>query len=222
MGEAELHKVTEELIIRSVFFFYGDAANASIAEKIASDIQAHWNEPESFVIIHKKRYRVIFDIKGFHDPALQPETVWYNDDQKLNFFRLEHHAVGNISFVDGIGCNTGYFKLDNLLQTSTTAAHEYGHTLGLVHPKELDLRGGKQPGIMYPRGTICDAHLQYWPHARPGEEGGFLDPKYRKVFDEDIQALHLHKLDFNEQGTAKVGEFTSLYHEKHHERISGA
>ena len=222
MGEAELHKATGELIIRSVFYFYGDAANASIAEKIASDIQTHWNEPRSSVIILRKNYRVIFDIKGFYDPALQPETVWYNDDQKLNFFRLEHYAVGNISFVDGIGSNTGYFKIDNLLQTSTTAAHEYGHTIGLVHPKDLDLRGGKQPGIMYPRGTICDAHLQYWPEAKPGEHGGFLDPKYRKVLDEDIQMLQLHKLDFSEQGIAKVGEFTSLYHEKHLEGFSDA
>jgi hypothetical protein len=222
MGEAELHKATGELIIRSVFYFYGDAANSSIAEKIASDIQTHWNEPQTSVVVHKKSYRVIFDIKGFHDPALQPETVWYNDDQKLNFFRLEHYVAGNISFVDGIGSNTGYFKLDNLLQTSTTAAHEYGHTIGLVHPKNLDIRGGKQPGIMYPRGTICDAHLQYWPHARPGEEGGFLDPKYRKVIDDDIHALQLHKLDFNEQGIAKVGEFTSLYHQKHQEGFSGA
>lgn len=222
MGEAELHKATGILIIRSVFYFYGDAASESLAEKIASDIQTHWNEPQSAVIIHKKPYRVTFEIKGYYDPALQPETVWYNDDQKLNFFRLEHYAVGNISFVDGIGSNTGYFKLDNLLQTSTTAAHEYGHTIGLVHPSLLDIRGGKQPGIMYPRGTICDADFQYWPHAKPGDEGGFLDPKYRKVLDEDIQALHLHKLDFNDQGIGKVGDFTSLYHEKHEEGFSGA
>lgn len=67
MGEAELHKATGELIIRSVFYFYGDAANASIAAKIASDIQTHWNEPQTSVIVHKKSYRVIFDIKGFHD-----------------------------------------------------------------------------------------------------------------------------------------------------------
>lgn len=220
MGEAELHKAAGELIIRSVFYFYGDAANPSIAGKIASDIQNHWNEPRSSVIINRKSFRVIFDINGYHDPVLQPETVWYNDNQRLNFFRLENYAVGNISFVDGIGCNTGYFKMDNLLQTSTTAAHEYGHTIGLVHPKILDIRGGKEPGIMYPRGTICDASLQYLPGAKPGEHGGFLDPRYRRVLDADIQALQLHKLDFNEQGIARLGEFTSLYHEKHVEGIS--
>lgn len=220
MGEAELHKASGQLVIRSVFYFYGDAASPSLAEKVASDIQTHWNEPQSSVEIKRNRYRVIFDIKGYHDPLLQPETVWYNDNQQLNYFRLERYAVGNISFVDGIGCNTGYLKLDNLLQTSTTAAHEYGHTIGLLHPKIIDIRGGKQPGIMYPRGTICDPAIQYLPEAKPGEHGGFLDPKYRRVLDADIQALNLHKLDFNEQGVARLGEFSSLYHEKHEEGFS--
>ncbi len=99
-------------------------------------------------------------------PDLKPETVWYNDDPKLNFFRVEDYATGNISFVDAIGSNTGYLKLDNLLQTSTTIAHEYGHTLGCVHPQILDIRGGLEPAIMYPRGTICDPSLQYDPNAK--------------------------------------------------------
>ena len=220
MGEAELHKAGGELVIRSVFYFYGDAANSILAEKIAWDMQDHWNEPRSSVVINRKPYRVIFDIKGFYDPALAPETVWYNDDPRLNYFRIEQFAAGDISFVDGIGSNTGYFKLDNLLQTSTTAAHEYGHTLGLVHPKILDIRGEKKAGIMYPRGTICDPQFQYTPTARPGEYGGFLDPKFRKVLDADVQSLLLHRLDFNEQGLARVGEFSSLYHQKHEEGIS--
>ena len=60
-----------------------------------------------------------------------------------------------------VGCNTGYFKLENLYKGSTTAAHEYGHTLGLQHPADLDLRGKGIPGIMYPRGTLVDPQFQY-------------------------------------------------------------
>lgn len=215
MGEAELNNATGELIISSIFYFYGDATTPQLAEQIAADIQTHWNEPQAHVTIKKHSYAVRFEIQGHSDPALNPETVWYNDNPKLNFFRLENYVVGNISFVDGIGCNTGYFLVDNLMQTSTTAAHEYGHTIGLVHPQVLDLRGRKELGIMYPRGTICDPQFQYWPHAVAGEQGGFLDPKHRHVLASDIEGLHLHKLDFNEEGVAKIGEFSSLYHERH-------
>ena len=215
MGEAELNKRSYQLIIRSVFLFYGDAASQNIAITIADDIQKHWNEPKGKVVIKRDVYDVRFETQGIYAPDLEPEKVWYNDDPKFNFFRIEEYANGNISFVDGIGCNTGYFKLDNLLQTSTTAAHEYGHTLGLVHPADIDIRGVATPGIMYPRGTICDPQMQYDPTAQPGEHGGFMNPVHRKVLQQDIDDLKLHKLDFSLSRFMKVGEFTSLYHQKH-------
>lgn len=215
MGEAELNGLTGELIIRSVFYFYGESSSAPFADLVAKDVEDYWNEPRTSVIIHKKIYSVRFDITGIHEPALKPETVWYNDDPKLNFFRIEQYVIGNISFVDGIGSNTGYFKLDNLMQTSSTAAHEYGHTIGLAHPDISDIRGGTGPGIMYPRGTLCEPHLQYDPLAAAAAHGGFLDPQHRKVYPEDIQNLRLHTLEFNNKGYAKLGEFTSIYHEKH-------
>lgn len=215
MGEAELDRAAGELLIRSIFYFYGEETTPDLATRIAADIQMHWNEPGASIVIRRNAYKLRFEIQGIADPLLKPETVWYNDNPKLNFFRLEKFVLGNISFVDGIGSNTGYFLVDNLLQTSTTAAHEYGHTIGLVHPDELDLRGGKELGIMFPRGTLCDPEFQYWSHARAGEHGGFLDPRHRRVLISDIDALQLHRLDFNEEGFAKVGEFSSMYHEKH-------
>lgn len=215
MGEVELNKSAGEFIIRSVICCYGDAALPEIAEQIGKDISLHWNEPGAIISIGSTEYSVKFEIEGRYTPDLKPETVWYNDDPSMNFFRIEEFVMGNISFVDGLGCNTGYFKLDNLLQTSTTAAHEYGHTLGLSHPKNLDIRGSGQPGIMYPRGTICDPHFQYIAEAKPASAGGTLNPAYRKVTMEDILALRLHKIFFNEKLRGKIGEFSSIFHEKH-------
>ncbi len=215
MGEVELLPATRELKIRSVLVFYGDAATPELAKAFAADVAHYWNEPDSTVVIHNQQFKVHFDIQGIADPALAPETVWYNDDPALNFFRLEEYAEGNISFVDGLGSNTGYFKLENLLQTGTTIAHEYGHTLALPHPLLLDVRGQGIPGIMYPRGTLCDPHMQYDPLAKAGAYGGVMDPAHRRVLSSDIAALRLHKLSFNGNGKATIGGFTSLYHQKH-------
>ncbi|MGZ5134034.1 MAG: peptidase M10 [Flavitalea sp.] len=215
MGEAQLNKRTHQLIIHSVFYFYGEAASLSLAMQIADDISKHWNEPMAQLNIRNEIYQLVFQIEGTYSPDLKPESVWYNDNPRFNYFRIEDFAMDNISFVDGIGSNTGYLKLNNLLQTSTTAAHEYGHTIGLIHPTNLDIRGKGTPGIMYPRGTLCDPKYQYDPAADPGKEGGTLNPHHRKVLLSDIEDLKLHKLFFNDDNRAVVGEFSSLYHEKH-------
>ena len=214
MGEVELHTASHQLVVHSIFYFYGDAADEKLSGQIASDIEMVWNEPQVRVKLAGALYDVNFRIEGHYAPALHPETVWYNDDPRINFFRIEEWVTGNISFVDGIRCNTGYFKLANLLQTPTTAAHEYGHTLGLDHPRVLDIRGGREPGIMYPRGTICDPQFQYDAQAEPGATGGTLDPAHRKVSDAEIISLRLNRLAF-EHGRAVIGDFSSMYHQKH-------
>jgi hypothetical protein len=201
------------LVINSVFYFYGNAASEQLAKQIAHDIAYYWNQPE--VYIHGRL--VHFDIEGFYEPGLEPETVWYNNDAARNFFRIEEYSEVDISFVDGIGSNTGYFKLANLLHTGTTAAHEYGHTLGLHHPHVLDIRGQGAPGIMYPRGTVVDAHFQY-NHAAPagvGELGGTMDAAKRIVTEADILALKLHRYNFAKQPVHPIGEFSSVYHDAH-------
>ena len=215
MGEAELIPHADHLKIHSVFFFYGDAASKELSIQIADDISNHWNEPKAKIKIRHDWLEVRFHIEGFYEPDLLPETVWYNTNPRNNYFRIEEFSMSHISFVDGLNCNTGYFKLDNLFNNSTTAAHEYGHTLGLEHPAELDIRGKGQPGIMYPRGTICDPGFQYDINALPLRPGGTLNPYTRKVLQSDIDNLKLHRLSFNKKGVAMIGDFSSIYHQKH-------
>jgi len=220
MGEAEIQPDKNLLTIHAVIIIYGDAANDEIAFQIAQDIENFWNAAEGKVAMRdgwfsKKIYDVRFSITGKFDKELTPQTVFENTDPRNNYFRIEAYANGDISFVDEINSNTGYFKLQNIIDNSTTAAHEFGHTLGLVHPHDLDIRGKGTPGIMYPRGTLVDPHFQYYPEIAAGEKGGTLNPFTRKVLQQDIDDLHLEDLDFNENGMAVVGGFSSVWHEKH-------
>ena len=215
MGEAEIIPNSQQLIIHSIFVFYGEEASETLSQQIAEDISNHWNEPKGRIEIKGNWYDVRFDIQGLHEPSLLPETVWYNTHERYNYFRIEAFSMNHVSSVDGLNCNTGYLKLDNLFNNSTTAAHEYGHTLGLDHPKNLDIRGKGQPGIMYPRGTICDPAFQYDSNALPLQPGGTLNPYTRKVLPEDINNLKLHRLSFGKNGFARLGDFSSIYHEKH-------
>ena len=214
MGEAELLVNKQQLIIHSVLYFYGDAANDELSVHVASDVANHWNETGGKVLIRKSWYEVWFNIQGVWSHRLFPEMVYKNTDPRNNYFRVEEYASGNISFVDAIDSNTGYFKLENLLNNSTTAAHEYGHSLGLDHPKILDIRGKGAPGIMYPRGTLVDPVFQYDPTVPAGEKGGTINPFIRKVQQEDIDGLKLSQLSFDRNGFAMVGGFTSIWHEK--------
>ena len=212
----------QKLFITSHIITYGNAAGPAITEYIRDEIETMWNEPAGTVNIEGELHQVVFKITSSYQPEITAVEIYENVNPVNNYFRIEEFAHGNISFVDGLGCNTGYFKFENLYRGSTTAAHEYGHTLGLHHPTILDIRGKGTPGIMYPRGTLVDAEFQYNPTANAGDStnGGTMHPIHRRVRQEDIELLKLNKLDF-ESGKAIIGEFTSVWHPNHADISSG-
>ncbi len=213
MGIIELLH-TKQLTIISHIITYGTAADETLTGQIRDEIETMWNEPKAMIDLDGSLYAIHFNITAAYEPHLSDLTIIQNLDARNNYFRIEEFAFGNISFVDGLGCNSGYFKLENLYKGSTTAAHEYGHTLGLEHPSDLDIRGKGVPGIMYPRGTLVDPRYQYDPAIPAGEKGGTIHPMYRKVLLADIEKLNLHQLSFK-NGKAVIGEFTNRWHPKH-------
>jgi hypothetical protein len=213
MGEAEITS-NDIITIQSHIITYGSAADDVLTKRIRDEIETMWNEPKGIITLDGRLFQVVFKITAEIKKEVSELEVLQNTDPRINYFRIEEYVNGNISFVDGIGCNTGHFKLENLYEGSTTAAHEYGHTLGLEHPKFLDLRGKGVPGIMYPRGTLVDPQFQYDPSKPAGTQGGTMHPMYRKVFQQDIEQLKLHRLSF-QNNRAVVGEFTNVYHWSH-------
>jgi len=217
MGSLEfITSVSSQLIIHSHIITYGNAADSAITESMREEIETMWNEVNGRIRLDNGIANVIFRITASHQPGITPVEIYQNLDPKNNYFRIEEFAYNNISFVDGLGCNSGYFKLENLYKGSTTAAHEYGHTLGLEHPDDIDYRGKGVPGIMYPRGTLVDPQYQYDPSKPAGVTGGTLYPIYRKVLQKDIDDLKIHRLKFK-NGKAIIGEFTNVYHQDHAE-----
>jgi hypothetical protein len=212
MGEAEI--ISNNVVIHSHIITYGNAANDVVTERIRTEIENMWNEPAGTIAIQGSAFRVVFHITAEVRKEVPELEVLQNTDSRINYFRIEEFVNGNISFVDGIGCNTGHFKLENLYEGSTTAAHEYGHTLGLEHPEDIDLRGKGVPGIMYPRGALVDPQFQYDPSKPAGVTGGTMHPMYRRVSQKDIDLIRLNRLSFK-NGKAIVGEFTNVYHWPH-------
>jgi len=217
MGEVEIDSIGRTIIISSHIITYGSEATEEVTERMRREIETMWNEPNAFIYLLNDSYKIIFQITAETRKNISELEILQNTDSRNNYFRIEKFAHGSISFVDGLGCNSGYFLLENLYEGSTTAAHEYGHTIGLDHPDELDIRGEGVPGIMYPRGTLVDPQFQYDPAIPAGMKGGTMHPMYRKVRQKDIESLKLNKLRFI-NNNAIIGTFTNVYHWSHEER----
>jgi hypothetical protein len=210
---ASIDSLHNEIQIQARLVFYGSEASHEAAQAIVEEINRMYNEPAAVVTMAGQPCRVYFVIEyallPFEESA---RLIAANQDYRNNFIRLEKENIITRSFMGfGLGDNAGHWIVSDHLGHSTTAAHEFGHGLGLDHPARLDYRGsGSPPPIMAPRGTLVDARYQWDPKANAGEVGGTMNPMHRRVSVEEIELIVLN-LTFQPDGQALLGRLSNNF-----------
>ncbi|MBS1963958.1 MAG: hypothetical protein JST04_17230 [Bdellovibrionales bacterium] len=206
-----LHPELKELRMQAHFIYYGSGFAADSARIATEEIGRMWSESpdgKPFVVRvgsedYDLRMEASYEIVAEADVRAIAKA---NVDPGVQFIRLEKGGnPGDRSFYYLSG-NCGVFYESDELGISTTAAHEFGHGLGLPHPRVVDWRGKGRPPVMLPRGCLVDAQYQWDPSVPAGKPGGTVKPHTRKVLQFDIDNLDLgHKLQFDVEGRASLG-----------------
>ncbi len=191
-----------ELRVVAKMHYYGDAATEAIASASKEEINRMWNEPNIKVLLYDKNpgpsilgrsstqssfkyYSLKFEVEY----EVHKEKPQMNASCASNYIEVRNASGPNeFSYYESVRSREGVFITDDDLGNSTTAAHEFGHGLGLDHPYE-DQRSAKVPGIMFARGTKVRAEFQLDPKASSQSKMGRINPYTRKVRAEDIKAI---------------------------------
>jgi len=100
------------------------------------------------------------------------------------------------------------FQTGQPADNSTTAAHEYVHTLAWIIRKTwISWNGSTRYYVS--SGTVCDPMYQYDPGGRPFKPGGqsiLLPGKFWVRY----WSPSTHKLSWNDKGFAVLGDFSSI------------
>lgn len=212
MSTIEIDINNRQLLINSIFHCYGDAVSEQLVDNIKQEIETMWNAPQATLMLEEKIFAIRFKVTTVLYHLINKETILSSEYPAINFIRIEEQSKINISYVDGVGSNTGYFITANMQVGTTSMAHEFGHLMGLKHPEITDCRGEGRPHIMYPRGSLVDPEFQYDSQAKAGEVGGTLNPIYRVVTQQNIEELNIVISIQNHEFV--LGKNTNRYHEK--------
>lgn len=211
----------KEIVVAAKLWFYGSFATAELADRIVEEINNQYNEAQGKIQVRETDQSIVTYLIRFEiDSAIVSldevfDLVQSNTDYRNNYIRIEQDNIVKRSFMGNeLGGNVGHWLTSDNLGESTTAAHEFGHSLGLDHPNDVDLRHRElPPPMMAPRGTLVKSRFQWNPTVNAGEFGGTMKPIYRKVCAEEVVEILAGKT-FSEQGTLNLGILTNLVYDE--------
>lgn len=208
---AIVNKESSQIVIKARLVLYGKYAENELGQKIVDEINQMWNQPEARMQLVNHTFDIIFMVDYTCLPQNEVlKLALENNDFTINFIRIEDKNLAERSMMGfGLGENSGHWLITDQLGESTTAAHEFGHALGLPHPDQLDFRFTGMPPIMAPRGTIVDAEYQWNPLAEPGVFGGTMRPIFRRVRADEVLDI-LKNVDLNQTETYNIGKLTNI------------
>ncbi len=212
----------DTVTIESHFVFYGDEANEELAIKIVDEITSMFNAAEGEAYVNQTWCRVMFKITFEVTTEKNAfNQLQSNSDPKKIFVRIESskpegQGISTNRSEMNLCDNSGFFVTSDNLGNSTTAAHEYGHSLGLLHPAS-DQRGKGNPGIMAARGTLVDEPWRYDNWQQSNYLG--VDPAKRTVTQTDIDLI-FKSIRFNQDGFADIGTSRNYFYTKEGKVIS--
>jgi hypothetical protein len=204
-----------KIVVASHLVFYGNEATAALAIACIDEIMQLYNEPAAQIMVNKTNYTVVFEITAqVLDTKDAQQKAHTNTDITNNFIRIEATKSAGIGLHSNrsemyLNNNAGFFVTTDALGSSTTVAHEYGHSLGLVHPPP-DQRNQGNPGIMAARGTLVDAEFRYGNWQQTQYLG--IAPTLRRVQPYEIELI-FENTSFDQNNVAHIGTASNFIYD---------
>lgn len=186
-----------------------------------------WNAANGVATVNGKEYKVLFSVTAevvSEESALSHASANKQlNDFSMNFVRIEDGFSGPAQvYPNAKGTNSIIMSTSHVCDNATTAAHEYGHSLGHTKHEPYGQKIDGQPNIFSSRHNPVDAEYTMDPSQGPTQmtmkDGKIIpssvvnpmDTGKREVTQKDINYLNLRNINIDAFGKANIGSIDNV------------